>query len=90
MSAPIHIPHADLLKARERLLSGETYHAVAADHGVSKGCLRGNLERAGLEISVGKAGRVGRKEIRGQKPTETQVDRTWDYARSVEMLRAKL
>jgi hypothetical protein len=90
MTAPINLPHAVLLIARERLLSGETYHAVAADHGVSKGCLRGNLERAGLALTVGKAGRVGRKEVRGEKPSERQIDRTWSHARSCQMLRMPL
>lgn len=85
----INLSTSELQAARERVSAGESWDAVAAEHGITGSGLRRRLHVEGMGLFVGR-GRRSTESGEMAKPGAVQTVRTWNHARSVEMLRRPL
>jgi hypothetical protein len=88
MSDRIDLPLNLLTKAYARINDGEWLHVLANEFDVSPYCLRQNFERNGMKVQLGKGRRKNPAEPkkRYNHLDERNMCKTWDYARSSQML----
>jgi hypothetical protein len=93
MKPKIEIPPEVLKSAHERVMSGQFYETVAKSIGLSKAGLRHKFKAAGWPHIVGKQRcavflphPVKHEPKPVQNSRDQRIDKTWNHARSVEML----